>query len=574
MSVGIVSAQRIAFEQPLALDCGRSLPRYELMVETYGVLNAARSNAVLICHALSGDHHVAGIYSADDQKPGWWDNCIGPGKPIDTNKFFVIALNNLGGCMGSTGPNTVNPDTAKPWGPDFPLLTVSDWVRSQAALADQYGIATWAAVIGGSLGGMQVQAWAIEYPARIAHAIVIASAPELSAQNIAFNEIARQAILSDPEFHGGHFYQHGVVPQRGLKLARMLGHITYLSDAAMRAKFGAELKAATPSFNFDVEFEVESYLRHQGQSFVERFDANTYLLMTKALDYFDPARATGGDLARAYSSATAKFLVIAFSSDWRFSPARSREIVEALVAAGKEVSYAEIDSALGHDDFLMPIPQYHGVLKTYLDGVTIAPEPLRPDLALISDWIAPNSRLLDLGCGDGSLLAHLAHHKQVRGYGLEIDTDNIRACIARGVNVIQADLDEGLRDFGDAAFDVVVMTQALQALQRPDDAVTEMLRVGKTVIVTFPNFGHWRVRWALANGRMPVTPSLPEQWFDTPNIHLCTLADFELLCAQRQWQISRKALLNQARQGGVLSRAFPNLFAEVALFELRATPKP
>jgi homoserine O-acetyltransferase len=368
-SVGLVTPQRLAFEQPLALDCGRTLPRFELMVETYGTLNAARSNAVLICHALSGDHHVAGYHDERDRKPGWWDNCVGPGKPIDTTKFFVVALNNLGGCKGSTGPNTVNPETNQPWGPDFPLLTVGDWVRSQAALADRFSIACWAAVIGGSLGGMQVQQWAIAYPERIAHAIVIASAPELSAQNIAFNEIARQAILSDPDFHGGHFYAQGVVPSRGLKLARMLGHITYLSDAAMRAKFGAELKAATPSFNFDVEFEVESYLRHQGQSFVDRFDANTYLLMTKALDYFDPARDAGGDLVAAYAKAQARFLVIAFSSDWRFSPARSREIVEALVAAGKDVSYAEIESELGHDDFLMPIPQYHRVLKGYLDRV-------------------------------------------------------------------------------------------------------------------------------------------------------------------------------------------------------------
>ena len=575
-SVGLVTPQRLVFDTPLALDCGRTLPRYELMVETYGVLDTAGSNAVLICHALSGDHHVAGYHDAADRKPGWWDNCVGPGKPIDTRKFFVVALNNLGGCKGSTGPNTINPETGQPWGPDFPLLTVGDWVRSQAALADRLGIAAWAAVIGGSLGGMQVQQWAIAYPERIRHAIVIASAPELSAQNIAFNEIARQAILSDPDFHGGHFYVQGVVPSRGLKLARMLGHITYLSDAAMRAKFGVELKAATPSFNFDVEFEVESYLRHQGQSFVERFDANTYLLMTKALDYFDPARDAGGDLVAAYARAQAKFLVIAFSSDWRFSPARSKEIVEALVAAERDVSYAEIESELGHDDFLMPIAQYHRVLRSYLDrvaaGAALLPksgEPLRPDLSLIADWIEPGQRVLDLGCGDGALLAHLAQHKNVRGYGLEIDPDNVARCLARGVNVIQADLDQGLAGFGDAAFDVVVMTQALQALQRPDEAVEEMLRVGRTVIVTFPNFGHWKVRLALLAGRMPVTASLPERWFDTPNIHLCTVRDFEALCAARHWRITDRALLNHAREGGFLSRLFPNLFAEVALFELR-----
>lgn len=365
-SVGQVSPQKLAFEQPLALESGRSLPRFDLMVETYGRLNAERSNAILICHALSGDHHAAGYYAQDERKPGWWDSAIGPGKPIDTRRFHVVCLNNLGGCRGSTGPNTPNPDTGEPYGPDFPLLTVRDWVRSQALLADRLGIAQWAAVIGGSLGGMQVMQWAIDFPERLRHAVVIASAPRLSAQNIAFNEIARQAILSDAAFHGGRFYAHGTVPSNGLKLARMLGHITYLSDEAMRAKFGHELKAPKPGFNFDVEFEVESYLRYQGQRFVERFDANTYLLMTKALDYFDPARDYGGSLVQAFARARARFLVVAFTSDWRFAPARSEEIVRALLDAEKDVSYTLIDSNLGHDDFLMPIPHYHDVLGGYL----------------------------------------------------------------------------------------------------------------------------------------------------------------------------------------------------------------
>jgi len=370
-SVGQVTPRKLVIERPLALDCGKTLPRHELMVETYGELNAARSNAVLICHALSGDHHAAGYHGSDDRKPGWWETCIGPGKPIDTNRFHVVALNNLGGCRGSTGPNTVNPDTGKPWGPDFPIVTVRDWVRSQAMLADALGIGQWAAVIGGSLGGFQVMQWAIDFPERIRHAVVIAAAPKLSAQNIAFNEIARQAILSDPDFHGGHFYGHGVVPSRGLKLARMLGHITYLSDAAMREKFGSVLKSGAMGFNYDVEFEVESYLRYQGQSFVDRFDANTYLLMTKALDYFDPARDFGNDLASAFRRATAKFLIVAFSSDWRFAPGRSREIVRALVEAGRDVSYALIDSTLGHDDFLMPLPEYNQVLNSYLGRVAV-----------------------------------------------------------------------------------------------------------------------------------------------------------------------------------------------------------
>ncbi|GAC1632472.1 MAG: homoserine O-acetyltransferase [Nevskia sp.] len=372
-SVGLVTPRRVAIDTPLTLACGRSLPRHELMIETYGALNAARSNAVLICHALSGDHHAAGFHSADDRKPGWWDSAIGPGKPIDTDRFHVVCLNNLGGCRGSTGPMTIDEETGALWGPDFPIVTVRDWVQSQALLADRLGIAAWAAVIGGSLGGMQVMQWTIDLPERVRHALVIAAAPRISAQNIAFNEIARQAIRSDPEFFEGRYVEQGQKPVRGLKLARMLGHITYLSDTAMRARFGRLLRDDDGQFNFnyDVEFEVEGYLRHQGNTFVDRFDANTYLLMTKALDYFDPAREHNDDLAAAFRRATAKFLVIAFSVDWRFSPARSREIVKALVAAGRDVSYAVIDSQLGHDDFLMPIPQYHAVLKNYLDRVAL-----------------------------------------------------------------------------------------------------------------------------------------------------------------------------------------------------------
>ncbi len=368
-SVGLVQPQTLHVDQPLALDCGKTLPQYDLVYETYGRLNADRSNAILVCHALSGDHHVAGYHSPDDRKPGWWDDFIGPGKPMDTNRFFVVGMNNPGGCKGSTGPSSLNPATGKQYGPDFPIVTVRDWVRAQAVLQAHLGIKRWAAVIGGSLGAMQAMQWAIDLPDAIRHAIVIAAAPRLSAQNIAFNEIARQAILSDPDFHEGHYYEHGVVPRRGLMLARMLGHITYLSDDAMRAKFGRDLREGKINFNYDVEFQVESYLRHQGQSFVERFDANTYLLMTKALDYFDPAREFDNDLARAFRRAQAKFLVMSFTSDWRFSPARSREIVKALVDARRDVSYAEIGSQLGHDDFLMTIPHYVQTLVSYLERV-------------------------------------------------------------------------------------------------------------------------------------------------------------------------------------------------------------
>ncbi len=382
-SVGLVEPERFRFEQPLTLRSGKTLPAYDLMVETYGELNADKSNAVLICHALSGDHHAAGYHSEDDRKPGWWDTAIGPGKPIDTNKFHVVCLNNLGGCAGSTGPVSINPATGNHYGPDFPIVTVRDWVNSQMRLMDRLGIGRWAAVIGGSLGGMQVLRWAVSYPERLRHAIAIAAAPKLSAQNIAFNEVARQSITSDPDFRDGHYLRHGVYPKQGLMLARMVGHITYLSDSAMRAKFGKafaelrgqkgnfgrDLRSGSLSFGFNVDFEVESYLRYQGEQFSEKFDANTYLLMTKALDYFDPSVDYDGDLARAFGKSDCKFLLISFSTDWRFPPERSREIVNHLLKAGKTVSYLEIEADQGHDAFLMPIPRYAKGLSAYLDNV-------------------------------------------------------------------------------------------------------------------------------------------------------------------------------------------------------------
>jgi homoserine O-acetyltransferase len=371
-SVGLVSPRVQRFSEPLALACGRSLADYELVYETYGELNEARSNAVLICHALSGHHHAAGYHSMEDRKPGWWDSCIGPGKAIDTLKFCVVSLNNLGGCNGSTGPSSLNPATGAPYGADFPVMTVEDWVNSQARLADVLGIQQWAAVVGGSLGGMQALQWTISYPDRVRHCLAIASAPKLSAQNIAFNEVARQAILTDPEFHGGHFQEQGVIPKRGLMLARMVGHITYLSDDAMGEKFGRGLKSEKLNYDFhSVEFQVESYLRYQGEEFSGRFDANTYLLMTKALDYFDPAAAHDGDLARTLAGAKADFCVMSFTTDWRFSPARSREIVDALIAARKNVNYLEIDAPQGHDAFLMPIPRYLQAFSSYMNRIAV-----------------------------------------------------------------------------------------------------------------------------------------------------------------------------------------------------------
>lgn len=374
MSLGVVTPIRLSFAEPLSLQSGASIANYELVVETYGQLNANKDNAVLICHALNASHHVAGFSSDNPDNLGWWDNMVGPGKPVDTNRFFVIGVNNLGSCFGSTGPMSVNPATGKPYGASFPVVTVEDWVNAQARVANHFEIQKFAAVMGGSLGGMQAMAWGMMYPERVANCVVVASTPKLSAQNIAFNEVARSAILSDPDFHGGDYYAHGVVPRRGLRVARMIGHITYLSDDDMAEKFGRELRrsegaSSEYNFSFDVEFEVESYLRYQGEKFADYFDANTYLHITRALDYFDPAKAHGNNLSQAMANVSAKFLVISFSTDWRFSPERSREVVKALLDNKLDVTYGEIDAPHGHDAFLLDDARYHNLVRAYFEQI-------------------------------------------------------------------------------------------------------------------------------------------------------------------------------------------------------------
>ena len=375
----IAHTQTLPFTQPLGLKSGLSLGPYQLVYETYGQLNAQRSNAVLICHALNASHHVAGVYPGQDNSEGWWDNMVGPGKPLDADRFFVIGVNNLGSCFGSTGPMHVNPETGRIYGADFPVVTVEDWVNSQARLLDALGIQQLAAVMGGSLGGMQALSWTLQYPDRVRHALVIASSPNLNAENIAFNEVARRAIATDPDFHGGHFYAHGVVPKRGLRIARMLGHITYLSDDVMNEKFGRRLQqAADQAYRYstqEVEFQIESYLRYQGDKFSEYFDANTYLLITRALDYFDPAREFGGDLSAALARAKAAFLLVSFSTDWRFSPARSREMVRALLNNRSAVSYAEIDAPHGHDAFLLEDARYLALVRSYFAQMSLQEVP-------------------------------------------------------------------------------------------------------------------------------------------------------------------------------------------------------
>jgi homoserine O-acetyltransferase len=598
-SLGPVESRTAFFDQPLPLACGRTLDAYELAYETYGTLNADRTNAVLVCHALNASHHVAGHYAGDPANVGWWDNMIGPGKPLDTDRFFVIGVNNLGSCFGSTGPRSRNFATGRPWGSDFPLVTVEDWVDAQARLADRLGIAQFAAVMGGSLGGMQALAWAIRYPQRVRHALVIAAAPNLTAQNIAFNEVARQSILTDPDFHGGHFDADGTKPRRGLRLARMIGHITYLSDEQMEEKFGRSLRDGL-QFSFAPEFEIESYLRHQGDKFAEYYDANTYLRITKALDYFDPAQATAGDLAEALAPAQCAFLVVSFTTDWRFSPARSREIVKALVDRQRDVSYAEVAAPHGHDAFLLDDPQYHALVGAYFDRIaseeraaapaaapraasgtaaspvrapehpTLAPFAESPaagraDFATIAGWLAPGARVLDLGCGDGSLLAYLRRERGVEGYGIEIDDAGVLQSVRNGISVLQSNLESGLAGFDDASFDCVILSQTLQAMRHTEEIVAEMLRVGRQAIVTFPNFGHWSHRWQILKGRMPVSEKLPYQWYDTPNIHLCTVADFDAFLAARGCVVENRVVLAGGRAVSVL----PNLAGELAIYRFR-----
>jgi homoserine O-acetyltransferase len=583
-SVGAVVERRVRFDEPLPLACGRALPGFELAYETYGTLDADAGNAVLVCHALNASHHVAGYYADDERNVGWWDNMVGPGKAVDTDRFFVVGVNNLGSCFGSSGPTTINPGTGQPWGADFPLVTVEDWVDAQARLADRLGIRTWAAVMGGSLGGMQALAWAIRYPERIRHALVIAAAPNLSAENIAFNEVARQAILTDPDFHEGHFFREGTKPRRGLRVARMIGHITYLSDEQMDAKFGRQLRDGL-RFSFAPEFQIESYLRHQGEKFADYYDANTYLRITKALDYFDPALATGGDLSKALARARCRFLVVSFSTDWRFPASRSREIVKALVDNRRDVSYAEVAAPHGHDAFLLDDAQYHSLVSAYFDRISreqgvfgLAAPPTttrevrgrvgaaqRADHAAIASWVGPDASVLDLGCADGSLLAFLARERGARGYGVEITDAGVRASIANGVNVIQRDLEGGLAGFEDGAFDCVILSQTLQAMRHIDELVGEMLRVGREAIVSFPNFGYWRHRLQILRGRMPVSDSLPYQWYDTPNIHLCTVADFDAFLAGRGLVVQDRVVLRHGQRVGAL----PNLRGELAIYRFR-----
>lgn len=588
-SVGVVKTETMRVveqDRPLELESGKRLGPIDVAYETYGKLNEAGDNAVLICHALSGNAHVAGVNSPDDKKPGWWDVMVGPGKGIDTNKYFVICSNFLGGCSGTTGPCSINPQTGKPYGLDFPIITVADMVKVQKLLVDKLGIKKLLSVIGGSIGGMQVLQWAIAYPDFVQSAIAIATTTHLSAQSIAFDAVGRNAILADSNFSGGQYHDSDG-PDRGLAIARMIGHITYLSEPSMRAKFGRELRGADSySYDFNSEFAVETYLDYQGQSFVERFDANSYLYITKASDYFDLQREYGS-LERAFAKTRSRFLVISFASDWLFTPAQSKTMVDALAAAGKDVSYCDIASPYGHDAFLLEPEVLGGFICCFLQA-TYQPaferktcscyarsmmkldefrhaHRARVDYDLIESLIEPDSSVLDVGCGDGQLLVNLVRDKNIKGNGIEIDQDLVLDCVCRKLPIIQQNVEQGLKFYGDKSFDYVILSQTLQTVKEPEKVFKELLRVGKKVIVSFPNLAHWRCRAQLIfSGKAPVTKQLPLSWHDSPNIHFLSLKDFDQFCANLGVKVEKRIPLGKAKLAPV--RFAPNLFAEQVIY--------
>jgi homoserine O-acetyltransferase len=588
-SVGFVETKIVRVveqDKPLQLECGKTLTPIDVAYETYGRLNDAQDNAVLICHALSGNAHVAGRNSPDDKKLGWWDVMVGPGKGIDTNKYFVICSNFLGGCSGTTGPSSINPKTGKPYGLDFPIITVADMVRVQKLLLDKLGIKKLLAVIGGSIGGMQVLDLAIQYPDFVGAAIVIATTTHLSAQSIAFDAVGRNAILADANFSDGQYHcKDG--PDRGLSIARMIGHITYLSEQGMREKFGRKLRGSDRySYDFNSEFAVETYLDYQGQSFVERFDANSYLYITKASDYFDLEK-DYGSLAAAFAGTKSRFLIISFASDWLFTPEQSEAIVNALVANGKDVSYCDIASPYGHDAFLLEPETLGSFIRGFLNAThqpgvrrqhfpqTLAKKDstsqfeqahrVRLDYELIESLIEPDSRILDIGCGDGQLLTNLAADKNIRAEGIELDQDLVLVCVNRGLSVIQRDVERGLENYADKSFDYVILSQTVQTLKNPKKVFTELLRVGKKVIVSFPNFAHWRCRAQIFFfGRAPVTAQLPFEWHDSSNIHFLSLKDFDRFCEDLSVKVEKRIPLGKTRLG--LAKLAPNLLAEQVIY--------
>ena len=587
-SLGAVQLQKVTLFDPpdvLELECGRTLGPIEVAYETYGCLDEARSNAVLICHALSGDAHVAGYHSESDRKPGWWDIMVGPGKGIDTERYFVVCSNILGGCKGTTGPSSINGETGRQWGLDFPVITIEDMVKVQKRLVEHLGIARLLAAIGGSMGGMQVLEWTVRYPDAIVAAIPVATTARLNAQSIAFDAVGRNAILADQNFKNGQ-YDAGCGPDRGLAIARMVGHITYLSEQGMHEKFGRELRRAEKySYDFGNEFSVETYLDHKGRAFVERFDANSYLYITKAMDYFDLG-ARHGSLREAFKNVQARFLVISLSSDWLFTSEQSRQIVDALLSNDKEVSYSELNSTYGHDTFLLEPETLGRLIGSFLAGAAGRPlvedgedsGPYRQTPAVKTAWarqrvdydrieelIEPGSRVLDLGCGRGALLNRLKRRKRVRGLGVEVQQDNICECADRAIPVVDLDVETELSSFADKSYDYVLLSQTLQTLRRPDIVLREMLRIGQRCVVSFPNFVYWKpILQMLLTGRTPVTENLPFRWYNTPNLHYLTVRDFRDYCREQGIRILQRIALREGRRHPL--RFLPSLRAEEVIY--------
>ncbi|MBW8017038.1 MAG: homoserine O-acetyltransferase [Planctomycetes bacterium] len=589
-SVGIVETKTIhvvTAADPLKLQSGKTLGPIDVAYETYGELNEAQDNVVLICHALTGNAHAAGYNSPTEKKPGWWEIMIGPGKAIDTNKYFVICSNFLGGCSGTTGPSSINPETGKPYGLDFPIFTIGDMVNVQKLLLDKLGVEQLLCVIGGSMGGMQVLQWTIAYPDFVKSAVVAASTTRLSVQAIAFDAVGRNAIVADQGFAGGQYHDNQE-PLRGLGIARMIGHITYLSEEGMHQKFGRELRNAD-EYNYDLkyEFSVEAYLDYQGQTFVERFDANSYIYITKAMDYFDVA-GEYGSLEHAFNNSNSRFLVVSISSDWLFTAAQSKDILDALLACGKDVSYCNIHSPYGHDAFLLEPKTLGALVQGFLDTTH---DPIgtsarngdesatkkrhlkkqdyakrtRVDYELISSLIDTGSTVLDVGCGDGELLSRLIAEKNVTGEGIELDQDLVIHCIERGISVIHRDIDEGLGEYATDSFDYAILSQTLQTVKEPEVVFKELLRIAKKVIVSFPNFGHWRCRLQLLlKGHAPRTKQLPFRWHNSPNIHCLTLEDFDNFCSELGVKVEKKIAISKSRK--IPIKLAPNLLAEQAIY--------
>ncbi len=591
-------------KEKLDLECGRQLGPIDVAYETFGRLSDKRDNAILICHALSGDSHVTSDFDEPDEKGektrGWWDIMVGPGKPIDTDKYFVICSNALGGCMGTTGPSSVNPETGKPYGLTFPMITIRDTVDLQQHLVDHLGIEKLLAVVGGSMGGMQTLTWAVRHPDRLAAALPIASTSRLSAQSIAFDAVGRNAILRDENFQKGTYYENGKFPAGGLAVARMIGHITYLSEEAMHTKFGRRLqRAANYQYEFESEFSVETYLDHQGSRFVDRFDANTYLYFSKAMDYYDLAQPSG-TLRESLRQAGCRFLVVSFDSDWLFPPVQSREIVDALIANNQDVTYCNIHCPYGHDSFLLESEVQGELIKGFLkktyerlperadtsvkaesgerSAVTVRRpkgsifEGERVDHRFIENLIEPNSSVLDLGCGDGQLMRRLRRQKNIRGMGITLSQKDIIACSQRGVSVVQYDLDNCLSRFGDHSYDTVVLSQTLQVVRHPDAVLREMLRIGRQVIISFPNFAYWRYRLQiLLEGRAPMGTALPDTWYHKTAVNYLSIRDFEEFLRNHLYaRVVKKICLSSGK--GRPIEFMPNWLADEAIFVIAADP--